>query len=48
MGSREIRILNYEFSFCLFFFAGVDIHLYNGKSSAFQAEIAGMSSSAGR
>jgi len=29
MGSREIRILNYEFSFCLFFFAGMDIHLYN-------------------
>jgi hypothetical protein len=30
------------------FFVGVYIHLYNGKSSAFQAEIAGMSSSAGR
>ncbi len=30
------------------FFVGVDIHLYNGKSSAFQAEIAGTSLSAGR
>ena len=29
MGSREMGILNYEFSFCLFFFAGVDIHLCN-------------------
>jgi len=41
-------ILNYEFSFCLFFFAGVDIHLCNCSSSAFQAEIAGASLSAGR
>ncbi len=39
MGSREIRILNYEFSFCLFFFAGVDIHLNNGNNSAFQAKV---------
>jgi hypothetical protein len=30
-------ILNYEFSFCLFFFAGVDIRLFNYSSSAFQA-----------
>jgi len=33
----EMRILNYEFSFCLFFFAGVDIRLFNCSSSAFQA-----------
>jgi hypothetical protein len=38
-GKSEIRISNYEFSFCLFFFAGVDIHLYNGNSSAFQAKV---------
>jgi hypothetical protein len=30
------------------FFAGVDIHLYNGKSSAFQAGMVVMSLSAGR
>jgi hypothetical protein len=33
----EVEILNYEFSFCLFFFAGVDIRLFNCSSSAFQA-----------
>jgi hypothetical protein len=41
-------ILNYEFSFCLFFFAGMDIHLYSDNSSAFQAGIVVMPSSAGR
>jgi hypothetical protein len=44
----EMRILNYEFSFCLFFFAGVDIHLSNCSSSAFQAVMVGTSLSAGR
>ena len=48
MGSREIRILNYEFSFCLFIFAGVDIHLCNCSGSAFQAGILLLSLSAGR
>ena len=43
-----MRILNYKFSFCLFFFAGVDIHLCNCSSSAFQAAMVGMSLSAGR
>jgi len=33
----EMGIENYEFSFRLFFFAGVDIHLCNCSSSAFQA-----------
>jgi hypothetical protein len=37
-----------NFRFVCSFFAGMDIHLYNGKSSAFQAEIAGTSSSAGQ
>jgi hypothetical protein len=41
-------IENYEFSFRLFFFAGVDIHLCNCSSSAFQAGIEGASLSAGR
>ncbi len=48
MGSREIRISNYEFSFCLFFFAGADIYQSSDNSSAFQAAIAVMSLSAGR
>jgi hypothetical protein len=48
MGSGEVRILNYEFSFCLFFFAGVDIHLSNCSGSAFQAGILLLSLSAGR
>ena len=39
MGSREIRILNYEFSFRWFIFAGVDIRLCNGSGSAFQAKV---------
>jgi len=47
MGSREIRISNYKFSFCSFF-VGVDIHLCNRSGSAFQAVIVGMSLSAGR
>ncbi len=47
MGSREIRILNYEFSFRLFLFAGVDISRCSCNSSVFQAGIAGTSSSAG-
>ncbi|MBZ4657017.1 MAG: hypothetical protein JG771_153 [Methermicoccus sp.] len=41
-------ILNYEFSFCLFFFAGMDIHLCNCSGSAFQAAIVGTSLYAGR
>ena len=48
MGSREIRILNYEFSFRWFIFAGVDIHLCNCSGSAFQAGILLLSLSAGR
>ncbi len=41
-------ILNYEFSFCLFFFGGMDIRLCNCSGSAFQAGIVVMPSSAGR
>jgi hypothetical protein len=37
-----------NFRFVCSFFAGVDIHLYNGKSSAFQAVMVGTSLSAGR
>jgi hypothetical protein len=33
----EMRILNYKFSFCLFFLVGVDIRLCNCNRSAFQA-----------
>jgi hypothetical protein len=48
VGKLEMVIENYEFSSCLFFFAGVDIRLFNCSSSAFQAGIAGTSLSAGR
>ena len=48
VGKSEVGILNYKFSFCLFFFAGVDIRLFNCSSSAFQAGILLLSSSAGR
>ena len=37
MGSREIGILNYKFSFCWFIFAGEDIYQCSDNSSAFQA-----------
>jgi hypothetical protein len=48
MRSREIRILNYEFSFRLFLFAGVDISRCSCNSSAFQAGILLLSLSAAR
>jgi hypothetical protein len=48
VGKLEMGIENYEFSFCLFFFAGADIHLCNCSGSAFQAGMVVMSSSAGR
>jgi hypothetical protein len=44
----KLRILNYEFSFCLFFFAGMDIRLCNCSGSAFQAVMVVMSLSADR
>jgi len=44
----EMRIENYEFQSCWFIFAGEDIYQCSDNSSAFQAEIAGASLSAGR
>ncbi|MFZ6037267.1 MAG: hypothetical protein ACOYU1_03325 [Bacteroidota bacterium] len=48
VGRLEMGFLNYEFSFRLFLFAGVDIHSYNGNGSAFQAGILLLSLSAAR
>jgi hypothetical protein len=48
VGKSEVGILNYEFSFRLFFFAGVDIRLCNCSGSAFQAAMVGTSLSVGR
>jgi len=42
-----MEITNYQLQFCLFFFAGADIHLCNCSSSAFQAGITGTFLSAG-
>jgi hypothetical protein len=47
VGRLEMEFLNSKFSFCLFLFAGVDISRCSCNSSAFQAGIAGTSSSAG-
>jgi len=48
VGKSEVGILNYEFSFCLFFFVGKDIYQCSDNSSAFQAVMIVMSLSAGR
>jgi hypothetical protein len=48
VGKSEVEILNYEFSFYLFFFAGEDIYQCSDNSSAFQAVMVGTSLSAGR